>query len=136
MREIKFRAWDKEKKIMCGGFGHCRAFNSQEIVEGINGIGKIMLKPNIILMQYTGLEDIKGNEIWESDIVNIKHPQDLCGDFKNTNGRVFWYEDHGCWVHGNMSGRPPKRMWEYCEVIGNIYEHSHLLDENPELLTK
>lgn len=82
--------------------------------------------------QYTGLKDRNGVEIWDGDIVRINHPLDLTGDFINKLGIVFWWGEEGGWYHGHASvkdgsGRPPKRMWEYCEVIGNA-------DHNPELL--
>ena len=75
----------------------------------------------------TGLHDRAGKEIWEGDIVRIQHPEDKGGDFGDTVGHVFWWGEEGAFYHGNSSGRPPKRMWEYCEVLGNVYENGDLL---------
>lgn len=121
MREIKFRAW-----------------NGVEMSEpfDLNKGDPDTFPLGLPLMQYTGLKDKNGKEIYENDIVNIKHPHDVGGDFGDTNGRVFWYDEEGAWYHGNQSGRPPKQMWKYCEVIGNIYETEHLLHsyDNPDIL--
>ena len=78
--------------------------------------------PNLVFMQFTGLLDKNGNEIFEGDIVKVTHPH---GD-EPFNGEVFFAPD-GMWRHTFLEGRPSKAMWEYAEVIGNIHE-------NPELL--
>lgn len=90
--------------------------------------------PDLEVTWWTGITDKNGKDIYEDDVVNINHPQDLTGDFTNKPGLVFWWDSEASFYHGHESvkggsGRPPKRMWEYCEVIGNIYE-------NPELVAK
>ena len=118
MREIKFRAWDTKTDNWVEGI---------ELV--IHTTGRLLRIPDhVILMQFTGLHDKNGKEIYEGDIVRINHPDDRTGDFTNAIGKVFWWEEEGGWYHGNNHGRPPKRMWEYVEVIGNIYEHPDLLN--------
>ena len=123
MREIRFRAWYKQDNQMCPVAG---TYHNLVCIERKEEGAKSVLVRDVDafeLMQYTGLKDCKGQEIYEGDIVRINHPQDSTGDFTNAIGSVFWWDEEGGWYHGNENGRPPKRMWKYVEVIGNIYEH-------------
>lgn len=116
-REIKFKAWDVERKILINWEDLCLEWNYGETSH---------LPSDIILMQFTGIIDRTGVEIYEGDIVRIQHPHG--GDFSDTKGEVYYWEVEGAFYHGNLAGRPPKRLWDYCEVIGNIYENPELLD--------
>jgi hypothetical protein len=111
MREIKFRAWDKERNRMLE-FGlfdlDCGQWDTE--------IGSINDFP---IMQYTGLKDKKGKEIYEGDIVKSRGYNDI-----NEEERVFIET-----VEFNGGEFLPicEEPSENYEVIGNIYE-------NPELL--
>ena len=59
MREIKFRAWDKTDGVMW-----------QWIALEQDGF-KIINDPSYILMQYTGLKDKNGKEIYEGDLLQL-----------------------------------------------------------------
>mgnify|MGYP001569391785 CR=1 FL=1 len=114
-REIKFRAWDKKNKIMID-WNHLRAFkdgwwnNSQELP----------------IMQFTGLHDKNGKEIYEGDI--LKHILD--GFEPHELLSVYWDEELNGFSSHSLDKehlyQTPIMNNEY-EVIGNIYE-------NPELL--
>ena len=67
MREIKFRVWDKNDKKMIDigridiAYGSCRPYIFRgEFYDYWN---------DVELMQYTGFKDIKGQEIYEGDIL-------------------------------------------------------------------
>ena len=121
-RVIKFRAWVKEHKRMiypsCDSYASAIAHEvfRQSVGVDDDSVGKLEL------MQYTGLKDRCGMQIWEGDIV------DAWERGLNLKGVITW----GC--AGFFIKVPmPQAIWHLsgpndpCEVIGNIYE-------NPELL--
>lgn len=128
MREIKFRAWDEKAKAM---------FSVKNILlNSITGVANAIVKVLCIdskkeetflysnIMQYTGLKDKNGKEIYEGDIVSAS---DSIGVYKIYvvewlhNHCGFSLTEHGVWS-GKIIGR-----YEV-EVIGNIYENQELLN--------
>ena len=111
MREIKFRAWDKTAAEMIGQFN---------VGVGGNSDGKYY---NI--MQYTGLKDKNGKEIYEGDI---------CWAYEigigNLNRVIEFNEGSFCLIHANTLSSE-LRGWktDYIEVIGNIYQNPELLKQ-------
>ena len=77
-----------------------------------------------VLMQYTGLLDKQGVEIYEGDIVKV-HSYTVTG-----LGKVGF--NKGSFVFNKFEYPTSQVLHSFSEieVIGNIYEHSHLLDNN------
>ena len=145
MREIKFRIWEKKQRVM-EFFGPKWSLGDEYYVLGFLFEGeeeKIFectsdaydsKDEDIVLMQYTGLKDKNGREIYEGDILTIQEDSECRPDRKwspNVGKRCFViYDDEmpGFRGHGNF-------LFQYLipfngiifEIIGNIYENPDLL---------
>ena len=126
MREIKFRAWDEDTNIMREVID---LFTKGQIVSYAdpNSNRRLGLLDNFNLMQYTGLHDKNGKEIYEGDIV-----QDVVTHAKykiiyKVCCFVLVHTKIGDSIHHNLYFSEQSMIdWE---VIGNIYENSDLISE-------
>lgn len=127
-REIKFRAWNKEKRNM---------FNIARLDIADGTCYDHLFSRNIydfwnecILMQYTGLKDINGKEIYEGDIVKIPNDETLYG--YNAGEKYQVYFAYGGFRLKPKYDKNAKGFWleddNELEVIGNIYENPELLE--------
>jgi uncharacterized phage protein (TIGR01671 family) len=133
MREIKFRAWLPGIKKMT--YSHTleelMGWNTKEWTHG-----------TAIWLQYTGLTDRNGKEIYEGDILHYKELIPSLNErqriiqgadfvYLEFNGAVVW-DEKGCSfdVDGGEHGYRGfgARGEVEVEVIGNIYEHPELLE--------
>lgn len=123
MREIKFRAWHKEKKIMGEVLGidilHKEIFFSNE---DVNCYEHTDFK-DVELMQYTELKDEYGDEIYEGDIVTL-HNSRYKVIFK-TEGARFVLRNDEFELEITFINNNNERM----EIVGNIYKNPELLGE-------
>ena len=123
MREIKFRAWNKQRKEI---FKVASIDFKEKKVTLVNGIIRLsnVIFDDVKLMQYTGLKDKNDKEVYEGDIV-------VLNNIKNDNMRIVRYE-HGSYRLEGWGLREDLSNAEarFLEVVGNIYENKNLLEEN------
>lgn len=120
-RDIKFRAWGKEEKIM------------QENIQDRSDFKYFLNNKNIEVMQYSGITDVTGKEIYEGDIVEFYNDVDYTlhpgiakivfdlGAFQMVN------EKYGTEYLGNMD-----IYGMDIRVAGNIFENPELLESEAE----
>lgn len=140
-RVIKFRIWDKENKkirqvnslhletdregewcVEC--YGKSYVTNEGDRDAGID----VIRGHNFVLMQFTGLHDKNGVEVWEGDIVGSKEYRFSVywgeADYKSikiktwcakaSDGPLYWLDES---------------ILEKCEVLGNLHQHPNLLEK-------
>ncbi|KMP32185.1 hypothetical protein TU52_18670 [Bacillus cereus] len=135
MREIKFRLWDKKYDML-------EYDDSPDLLIGMDGkvyqkeernyAGTSFIEYEVAnhfeIMQYTGLKDKNGKEIYEGDVVEHKDYSAgaiIFGGNQPTLKSVIQWKDYYNGYH--LAGLGNSFKGEEVEVIGNIYE-------NPELI--
>jgi len=127
---IKFRAWDKSKAKMATVWDiGWKAWDSGDELNYVRvecGDGTYdLLENEVELMQFTGLLDKNGKEIYEGDILQAR---DKWADPKVLLTVVF--QAGAYWSNGRKHAMPLWDIHPYAEVIGNIYENRELLNES------
>ena len=131
-REIKFRAWDKKHNCWDDDFAiHADGclYQPAKARWDISDIAVETAYDELEIMQFTGLKDKNGKEIYEGDIVNATYGMDKNGETTKSELRIIDFGEYS-FRASSKSGETRNRLTEYffLEVIGNIYEHSNLLN--------
>lgn len=140
MREIKFRGYSKSFSMLfdydmlemasAGMVDICKRELKKidpEATELKMGLFLPTEDEDLILMQYTGLKDINGKEIYEGDIVERRFMNLIDGaEFVG----VVKYYDGAFNVDNNREAYPLFHEIDEIEILGNIYENSELLGGN------
>jgi uncharacterized phage protein (TIGR01671 family) len=118
MREIKFRVWDsKEAEMVLDP--QATEILLRHNMGSYNKPNSAYKPEELIVMQYTGLKDKNGKEIYEGDVCKDSEEHTI-GRIKSHPG---YFSFMGCVMGIDMLDQGNIKL----EVIGNIYE-------NPELL--
>jgi uncharacterized phage protein (TIGR01671 family) len=144
MREIKFRGYDKCAKVMRPWeyfMEHKHLLFDVILSKQYKHLYAACEALDIIPMQYTGLKDKNGKEIYEGDVCRHCNGGTIGSDY--TVSQVVW---GGHWKYSGFgySGKRKKMRFEgdteyywdmlnpeymrHCEIIGNIYENPELLN--------
>lgn len=119
-RDIKFRFWTGQR-IVAGGPDYLLDSSDGEVFETMNGhCEAVKVSRSWIPLQFTGLKDSEGKEIYEGDIVQYRNTR-LVVNFDRGAFLIGEYPDDLPLDHAtNENVHKP-------QVIGNIYEHPELL---------
>lgn len=129
-RTIKFRVWDKKEKVI----GRVADLNTMEGIERLfrTTVGTEFLKARPIdqlqLMQFTGLHDKNGKEIYEGDIVSNGGVNAEIIYTLGSTGFELRETKKGLFV-----GSPSN--WKNIVVVGNVYENPELLNQHNSMDT-
>ncbi|MGU3377372.1 YopX family protein [Chryseobacterium sp. M5A1_1a] len=123
MREIKFRAFSKELNQMSKPFSFNQVVNfNDKTIKSYN--------PNTeCIMQYTGLNDKNGVEIYDGDIMESEHESYLLIVFRYGSWTLVHKPSCGTEIHGEPRTDSLFQALKVLnlEIIGNIHENPKLL---------
>ena len=117
-RKIKFRAWDGNLRVM------------EDDVHVLDRFAEILSRDHYTVLQYTGLKDKNGKEIYDGDILNWDYSGETEGRdwMKDPVYKVTYEDDYfvcGVGLKQDLFLHPFR--FKHTEAVGNIYA-------NPELL--
>ncbi len=125
MREIKFRGYNEESKKWIYGY-YVKFDDLHFIIPKNSKLSEFPTDSDMVVVpesigQFTGLKDKNEIEIYEGDIV----------DWPNYEGRLLYFVE---FLNGRFGLNLSRdgfgldlEISKKCEVIGNKFEHNHLL---------
>ena len=130
MREIKFRAWLKEDKKMENVKTMDFTDKTIRCLKKNEFINAYLLRrvnfDDVELMQYTGLKDKNGKEIYENDLISCNKHKNIVVFFEGGCFKVKYLRNSTTTITCTLNSFLEKYK---CKISGNIYEHPELLEE-------
>jgi uncharacterized phage protein (TIGR01671 family) len=135
MKKTKFRFWDEKEKVMYPAGTINLFLDSMGDVVCYHD-GKLTALLNMRILQYTGLNDNNGKEIYEGDIVEYLDGTEWstesgydCSEYNN-RGVIFFDNECGRYDVTNKEGVSYDDLFDCgidLVVLGNIYENPDLI---------
>ena len=130
-RVIKFRAWNGDRMLFRGVYDRNWYSTPANDENGCHCFGGV--HPNdqntMKLMQFTGLLDCNGKDIYEGDVLRpTKHPRSVFNYLSVFNSGVITYGGAAFSIKANGDSYVFHGIsCQYLEIIGNIHENKELL---------
>lgn len=134
-REIKFRAWTGKEMMFEWLVARPQFADPLKVMTDPVFARELYGFEDYHLMQFTGLLDKNGKEIYEGDVIGIMLKEGVRPAWV-----VDWHSGYGSWglrqiFRGNVNpavNRCTINEWRSLEIIGNIYETPNLLTPPPD----
>ena len=147
MREIKFRYWDTIRKEFITAGDVYLLMNGRVLAGDMDNLPLVDITENVVKIQYTGLKDKNGREIFEGDIIGTWEQDEYIPE-RDSGGGIVGYDVkegfsqigivafNNAWftyeTKKHIAGRKekiyaPLDFTNDLFIVGNVYE-------NPELL--